>query len=384
MTLKYLIRNIISEKYDSLGYNLLQEKKRGTSIISPDAADASGKAFELHVAKHIGHIINGEKGHPDDHHPEHFSDESGDAPHISLAKQRKKLGDHINNKIDRDARRMAHHILNHIHKHAGISLRGTNSKVYWTSKPNDLERLTGKKGIKGTSDIVIHHEKTYHGVSLKYSNSGSNPSLRSPGIEDLNKHLKADSHHVANISSQHDKEVHAHVGHLVGQGSKKEKHQKFKALVASGGSGAASAGKALEASKSAHKKLALHYSDSFNKLPHEHKAHFIRKMNDAEEQPTIKPYRASYDGARGVSKVTNPTNDFDEIHKKTKHYEAENLGASVHIHAVLHDGTKKKVCSFGIKNKSSSPYSSFAGRVSDTSSNKTTVKKVKRIVKKKK
>ena len=351
--------------------------------VGTDSADAAGKAFELHVAKHIGHIISGEQGHPDDHHPHHFSDESGDPPHISLEKQKRKLGDHLNNQIDIHARKMAHHIINHISKHHEMDVRGGDAKVYWTSKPNDLERLTGKKGVKGTSDIVIHHGSHYHGVSLKYSNSGSSPSLRSPGIADLNKHLHADHTHVQNLIKQHDAEVDLHVAAHVGTGSRKDKHAKFKALAVSRGSGRAAAHRALDSSKSYHRQLADHYSDSFNKISHEHKTGFIRRMIDAEEQPTIKPYRASYDAKRGVSKVSNPTTDFDNIHKNVRHYSAESSGAAVNIHATMKDGSKKKVCSFGIKNKSSSPYTGFTGRVSDVTSKADTKKRVKRIIKKK-
>lgn len=382
-----IIKTLIKEKYDSLGYFPINEARtKKVSIVTPDTADAAGKAFELHVAKHVGHILNGEIGHPDDYHPHHFSDESGDPPHVSLAKQAKKLGEHINAKVDRDARRMAHHIVNHIIKHTGADLHGENPKpkVYWTSKPKDLERLTGKKGVKSTSDIVIHHGKTYSGISLKYSNSGTSPSLRSPGIEDLTKHLKADHGHVQHIMKTHDSEVDMHVGKLVGSGSKKIKHQNFKTLMKTGGTARVAANKALDASKSAHRKLADHFSDSFNKLDHHEKTSFIRRMIDAEEQPTIKPYRASYDGAKGISKISNPTHDFDKIHRDTHHFESHTVGASVNIHAVMKNGERKKVCSFGIKNKSSSPYSSFAGRVGDVSSKASIKKNIVRIMKKKK
>jgi len=383
-SLHSLIKNIITERNISIGI-LSEAKKSSGVLISPDMADASGKAFELHVAKHLGHVLSGEKGHPNDHHPQHFSDESGDPPHVSLAKQAKKLGSVINDQVDKHARRMAHHIINHIAKHTGVNLRDHAPKVYWTSKPKDLERLTGKKGVKSTSDLVIHHGNTYSGISLKYSNSGGNPSLRSPGIEDLTHHLKADAGHVNNIMKTHDSEVDMHVGPHIGTGSKKVKHDKFKALMKSGGAGKAAAEKALDTSRSAHKQLAGHFSDSFNKLSHEHKTGFIRRMIDAEEQPTIEPYRASYDAKRGMSKISNPTKDFDEIHSNVHHYESEHSGASFNVHAVLKNGQRKKVMTLGIKNKGSSPYSSFAGRVGDVSSKSTSISKnIKRVVKKKK
>lgn len=352
--------------------------------LSGAMADAAGKAFEIHVGKHISHILNGEKGHPDHHYPEHFSDESGDSPVASAAKQKKILGSHIHDRIESHARRMAHHIINHIKKHTGSDLDHT-SKVYWTSKPKDLERLTGVKDIKGTSDLVIHHGGKYHGISLKYSASGSVPGLGSPGIESLSKSLKADESHVKKLTLLHDKEVDKHVGHLLGTGSKKEKHAKFKELLKSTGSTRLAANSALSASKDFHKQLSAHFSDSFNKLDHHEKTAFIRKSIDAEDQPTIKPYRASYDGARGISKVENPTAKFDEIHKKSTHYSSEVTGATVNIHAHHKDGTKTKVCSFGIKNKSSSPYSGLSGRVLGMSGTKaeTVIKKVKRVIKKK-
>jgi hypothetical protein len=164
--------------------------------------------------------------------------------------------------------------------------------------------------------------------------------------------------------------------------NKSEKN--FKALMKSGGAAKSAAHKALDASKSAHRKLADHFSDSFNKLDHHEKTGFIRRMIDAEEQPTIKPYRASYDGAKGISKISNPTHDFNKIHKDVHHFESHTSGASVNIHAVMRNGEKKKVCSFGIKNKGSSPYSSFAGRVGDVSSKASIKKNVVRIMKKRK
>jgi hypothetical protein len=90
-------------------------------------------------------------------------------------------------------------------------------------------------------------------------------------------------------------------------------------------------------------------------------------MNDAEEQPTIKPYRGSYNAVKNSSYISNPTKDFDETDSKTHHYSSEVSGASVNIYAHHHDGSKTKVSSFGIKNKGSSPFSSIVGRVRDVS-----------------
>ena len=162
-------------------------KKTKRNVIQVDTGsegDAAGKAFEIHVAKHIGHILRG-GSNPEEHYPEHFSDESGDTPENSLSKQRKRLGKSLHDQVERHSRRMAYHIVNHMKKQ-GIHL-DNNSKIHWTSKPKDLERLTGRKGIKGTADITITHNGKHHGFSLKYSTSGTKPSLRSPGINDLIK-----------------------------------------------------------------------------------------------------------------------------------------------------------------------------------------------------
>lgn len=361
--------------------DLILEAKKADDIgaSSGSGGDAAGKVFEIHVAKHIGHILRGGDD-PEQHYPDHFSDESGDTPQDSAAKQKKVVGEHLYNQIERHSRRMAHHIVNHLKK-KGVKLDHT-SKVTWTSKPKDLERLTGVKGIKGTADITISHGGQHHGISLKYTSAGSSPSLRSPGIKDLNSSLKADTKHVDNILKNHDKSVENAVGHLVGQGSKKEKHQKFKQLKAANHS---STHVALEASKSAHKALASHYSDSFNKLSHDEKTAFIRKMNDAEEAPTIQPYRAGYDATKNKSYVSNPSKEFDNIHAKTSHYTSEPSGSSMNIFAHQHDGTKIRVASVGLKNKGSSPYTAITGRVGDTAKKSVLYGEKKKIkVKKKK
>lgn len=346
--------------YEAKSSRIRRRRKMVIATSTGTGGDAAGKAFEIHVAKHIGHILRG-GDNPEAHYPEHFSDESGDSPKDSIMKQRDRLGNALHDQIDDHARRMAHHIVNHLRKR-GVQLDET-SRVHWTSKPNDLERLTGKKGVKGTADITISHKGKHHGISLKYSTSGTKPSLRSPGIKDLTTMLKADHDHVNSLVSQHDRNVDVAVGNHVGSGAKKEKHARFKALLL--GKKSKHARMALEASKSTHRALAQHFGDSFNKLEHEDKVKFIRKMTDAEEQPTIKPYRASYDAKGGSSHITNPTRDFDEVNKTARHYSAEVSGSSVNIFAHHHDGSKRKVTSFGIKNKGSSPFSGLAARVSD-------------------
>jgi len=337
-------------------------RRKVMKVKTGSGGDSAGKAFEIHVAKHIGHILKG--GHPEDHYPEHFSDESGDSPKHAIKKLHGKLGKELHDHIDHHARRMAHHIVGHL-KNSGHELDHT-ARVHWTSKPKDLERLTGKEGIKGTADITVSHKGKHHGFSLKYSTSGSKPSLRSPGINDLNKSLKASHGFVYRSMGEHKDHVEQQVGHLVGNGSDKSKHAAFKALPEKHKGKISS----LVNSKELHRKLAGHYSDSFNKLKHHEKADFIRKMIDAEKSPTIKPYRASYDAHRGTTHITNPTKDFDEQHKTVKKYEAEHVGSSFNVYAHHHNGDKKKITSVGIKNKSSSPYAGIGGRVGDVSSHK--------------
>lgn len=331
-------------------------------VKSGAGGDAAGKAFEIHTAKHMGHILRGAKGSPENHYPKHFSDESGDDPKTAVAKVKARLGDALHAEIDHHARRMAYHLIGHM-RNRGHHLDHTTD-IHWTSKPKDLERLTGKKGIKGTADVTATHKGKYHGFSLKYSQSGSKPSLRSPGITDLNKHLKADRRHVFGMIAQHKRSVEKHVGKdLQGPG---DKHEKYKALPDNhpGKKAVTAEGKEL------HHKLAAHYTDSFNKLNHGEKTDFLRKMIDAEKQPTIKPYRANYDSKRKTSHISNPTEAFDEHHKTVKHYSAEHVGSSMNIYSHHHDGSKKKVTSIGIKNKGSSPYKGLGGRVGDTSSHK--------------
>ena len=348
-------------------------KRKHIEVGTGSGGDAAGKIFEIQTAKHIGHILRGGDD-PEKHYPDHFSDESGDTPQESLKKQKNTLGKDrtdLHEQIDRHARIMAYHIVNHMKKQ-GINLDHT-SKIHWTSKPKDLERLTDKKGIKGTADITITHAGKHHGFSLKYSTSGTKPSLRSPGINDLNNMLDADHQHTHKLIKDTYDKIKRTVGNYVGTGNNKTKHAAFKSLLTRPSSSRehAAASAALDHSRSLHHQLASHYSDSFNKLSHEKKKTFIRKMNDAEEQPTIKPYRASYNGAKNTSYISNPTKDFDEIDSRTHHYSSEINGASVNIYAHHHDGSRTKVSSFRIKNKQSSPFKGIGGRVGDVSKTST-------------
>jgi hypothetical protein len=375
-----LIKEVAVEQ--NFGLTTLHEariKRKHIEVGTGSGGDAAGKAFEVHVAKHVGHILRGGTS-AEEHYPEHFSDESGDTPQQSVKKQKTRLGKTLHNQVERHARRMAYHIVNHMKKQ-GVQLDNT-SKIHWTSKPKDLERLTNKKGIKGTADITITHAGKHHGFSLKYSTSQTKPSLRSPGINDLNTMLKADHEHVHNLIKDSGEKIKKTVGNYVGTGNNDTKHEAFKNLLTRPSSSHEhkAARAALDHSKSLHHQLASHYSDSFNKLNHEEKKSFIRKMIDAEKQPTIKPYRASYNGAKNTSYITNPTKDFDETDLHTHSYSSESSGASVNIYAHHHDGSKTKVSSLGIKNKFSSPFKGIGGRVSDVS--KTTTRMRLRIRKK--
>lgn len=331
-----------------------------TNPISPDIADAAGKAFELYVAKHI--LYNLKDGdNPDSYCPKHFSHESGDSPSISIDKQKEKLGKELYTQINFDAKMTAEYIIQHINTHSK-DLLTKEYDVYWTSKPKDLIRLTGDSEVRNSSDLVIQKDNIYHGISLKYLSTNKKTFLRSPGIRDLTEELKADSVLIDNILDQHTKAIDEHVGHFIGNGTKKDKHDRFKEISNIGNEKHAIEN-AKEASRNTHKQLAYHFSYSFSRLDHTDKIKIIRKMTQAEEQTKIKPYIAFFNRSKREVMIEDPIKSFNEINDKTSSYDSRYIGASFSIYANHDDGTYTKVISIGIKNKESTPYSSITGRV---------------------
>jgi hypothetical protein len=144
------------------GFVVLSFKK---FLINEDSAgakrNAAGVLHELLTAKHL----NGGK-HPDQHRSE-----EGLTPEKAHDKYKSLFSDHEYSAIDKRAKAAAADLHKIATKHGPIH------KVTWTSKPGDVEKVTGVKSTQAEdpSDIIVStkHSKTgeihHHTISLKVS-----------------------------------------------------------------------------------------------------------------------------------------------------------------------------------------------------------------------
>jgi len=126
------------------------------SIQNGAAIDAAGKLHELLV----GYYINGE-------HMQKHSDKSGQSPEEAHNTIKDRVSPEEYEQIDNRARAAAAYI-----KLQFESQKNPIAVVSWTSKPGDIERVTGIKASQhdDPSDIMFTHENaTYTGISLKVS-----------------------------------------------------------------------------------------------------------------------------------------------------------------------------------------------------------------------
>lgn len=140
--------------------NVLSFKK---FIIAEDASGAkrnsAGVLHEILTAK----FLNGGK------FPEHHRSEEGLTPEEAHDKYKQNHSDEEYEGIHKRAQAAANDILKHVNKHGEVH------KVHWTSKPGDIEKVTGIKSTQkeDPSDVVVttKHPKTgelkHHTVSLK-------------------------------------------------------------------------------------------------------------------------------------------------------------------------------------------------------------------------
>lgn len=121
--------------------------------------------------------------------------------HMSSDAQKKH--DDIKSRMSKDEYNNAHKLAkgtaNHIHKHFG----GDIHSVHWSSKPGDIERITGKKETQqeNSSDIIVQHKDGSHtGLSLKVTKkkNGKVP-VGNPGAKQTDLQLGVStSHHYEN------------------------------------------------------------------------------------------------------------------------------------------------------------------------------------------
>lgn len=161
--------------------------------------NSKGVVHEILVGAHLQ--TPGHTSAKDAHtlkHCEHFRDEHGKGPkevHDSLTGHldEKQYAHHYNK-----AKHAANVLRAHLDKHG----KGVH-KVHWTSNPNDIQKLTGKKDGNNPSDLVVqHHDGTHTGVSMKVQKKAASPTLANPG----KKTLKDITGHPGDPLSHHESE----------------------------------------------------------------------------------------------------------------------------------------------------------------------------------
>jgi len=142
--------------------------------------DDKGKMFELLLAKHL---------HPNTALPEHHRAQSDNPLHSGTPQQvHDKLKDRMPAaayaELDRHAKQSADEFKK--------SFPHKITNVHWTSnadKPNkegDHEKTTGVKDVNANADLILSHDKGFHGISAKYG--AGKPNLKNPGLKDLEQH----------------------------------------------------------------------------------------------------------------------------------------------------------------------------------------------------
>lgn len=143
-----------------------------------------------------------------------------------MSKEAKQKHDEIKSKISgeeyKNASKLAHSTAKHIRNH----FNGDVHSIHWSSKPGDIERITGVKESQQSnpSDIIIRHKDgTHTGVSLKVTKkkNGKVP-VGNPGAQQTDKQLGVDtSHHYENARKRLKKQF----PRLKGMSNKEMKEQ---------------------------------------------------------------------------------------------------------------------------------------------------------------
>lgn len=176
----FIIQKLLSEAKIILHEKAMEKAKEKKS------SNTNGVLHELLVGKHL----NGGK------HMEKHPNAEGETPEQAHDRLKKEViakhGKATYDDMDKKAKDAAEHIRKHVGK-KGIKA------VHWTSKPGDIERVTGKKTSQNddASDIYIeHHDKKqkYTGVSLKtMEKKGAKAPVGNPGLGTIDKKLGTNS-----------------------------------------------------------------------------------------------------------------------------------------------------------------------------------------------
>lgn len=163
---------------------LLSEAAKKKEEKEKKSSNANGVLHELLVGKHL----NGGR------HMEKHPNADGETPTEAHDRLKKEIITKHGQETYDDMNAKAKDAADNIRKHLGKKkVKG----VHWTSKPGDIERLTGKKTSQNddASDIYVEHEsKKFTGVSLKtMEKKGAKAPVGNPGLGTIDKNLGTNS-----------------------------------------------------------------------------------------------------------------------------------------------------------------------------------------------
>jgi hypothetical protein len=237
-----------------------------TELNESSAADDIGKYHELMYAWHSngGKFLKSDARHDDAHR---IKKEIESRLHPDVAKA-------VSDKAKRASDEVKKMITDNGHVHHG---------AYWSSKPGDIEKITGIKTnqSENASDVVHHitdeHGNTRHmGVSLKHTTSGVHVPTSNPGHGQTDKALgTSTSHHMDTADRQLNKEFPHYAEHS----------KKGKKLAAK--SDEAYMKRSTELKQNAVSKIADDHISAFNSMHHNAQVSHIRNMIHAHETPDV-------------------------------------------------------------------------------------------------
>lgn len=215
------------------GY-LIESGKKLPNATNNNAADAKGKAFELHFASHLAHLNAG--GDPTNHthntKVSHFRDSSGATPGEVMDRLKASIPAEDHAKIQHAAHAAAEHV------HKQLTAGGKSySNPAWTSQPSDHESMTGRADKNASGDVMVQtHDPaapegkrhSFKSISLKI---GSNePNLKNAGVASMEKATGAKLMHHADAHMARLHEI-GMVGHKAYKeaANTPEQHEQVKA-----------------------------------------------------------------------------------------------------------------------------------------------------------
>jgi hypothetical protein len=314
-------------------------------------ANSKGVAYETGLTAALNH--NGK-------HPENHPDEAGMNAKEAHAHHMKSVEPEMQKKVKASISPSVNAIRDYMEKEHGIPKKN-KLHLTWTAKKGQFAKTSKKEGDKeNPGDMHAHDPKTGKsvGISAKF---GGKPGLKSPGFEALHKlaGVKVDDEKQESNRKEIIKAGGKHI-----EGNTAEKRNESFRKAEKDPSKAKVVANINKKSQEHRAEIAGNLAAGFNKKSHKEHEHIVRTLLNADKHatPVVKIH---HDPTTGKTHISDPTGEFDKIHKNTKKYRFEHKGAYIHIHATHKDGTEHHIASVGIKNNSS-PFTHTVGSVSSS------------------